>query len=318
MIIVTGSAGFIGYHLCMRLLEQGHSVLGIDTINDYYDVVLKQHRLKKLGAFPNFTFKQYDVANPQLPQFLGDYKNNIRYIFHLAAQAGVRASSKNALDYGHANMMGHLNMLEYARILPQLNHFIYASSSSVYGDSEPTSVVTARADQPLSIYAATKRSGELLSSAYAHLYDFNITGVRFFTAYGSYGRPDMAYYMFAHNIMNDMPIHVHNDGLLMRDFTYIDDIINGVMALIDSENETRPLYNFGSGIAHSVNDLIDSLEKHLNHKALRQSSTKERTEVSATLADISVSKLDLNYTPTTSLDDGIGHFVAWFKEYHGL
>ncbi len=315
MIIVTGSAGFIGYHLCEQLLSEGHDILGLDNVNDYYDVDLKELRLDRLRKHPQFTFLKTDIASPELMSKIESYASNVTHIIHLAAQAGVRQSKVTPLDYGHANLMGHLNMLDVASQLPKLQHFLYASTSSVYGDGLPISKLDDRADTPLSIYAATKRSGELLASAYNHLYDFEITGVRLFTVYGTYGRPDMAYFSFATKMRQGQPIRVHDDGLLLRDFTHVDDIVGGIKALIQKGNQGHPLFNFGRGHAHSVNDLIVSLEKHLGVKAIRQSAPKERTEMKSTLADISLARDALGFEPKVNLDDGIGHFVTWFKEY---
>lgn len=316
MIIVTGSAGFIGYHYAIKLLENGFEVLGLDNLNDYYDVTLKNTRLQSLNKYKNFSFIECDVAEPAIIKTLEPYKNEVTHLVHLAAQAGVRSSTKTALNYGHDNLMGQLIMLESATHMPHLRHFIYASSSSVYGDSEPVSSIDARADRPLSIYAATKRSGELMAHAYAHLYDFDITGLRFFTVYGPYGRPDMAYYSFAKNIVENKPINIHGEGLLKRDFTYIDDITDGLHRLFEQGNHGQPIYNLGSGRAYDVNELISIIEDNLSQKAVRVYSPKERTEVKSTLADISITKEVLGYQPKTNLNDGIKIFTKWFKDYH--
>ena len=233
-IVVTGAAGFIGFHLSHALLRQGHTVIGIDVMNDYYDVQLKEDRLAQLQDFDNFVFYKKDISSRDEMSAVFANHQDVQYIINLAAQAGVRHSLTDPYIYIQANIMGHIVMLEQARALPNFKHFVYASSSSVYGgnDKKPSSVED-NVDNPLAVYAASKKSAELMAHAYSYLYNIPTTGLRFFTVYGPWGRPDMAAYLFADAIMNDKPLRVFNHGNMRRDFTYVDDIVAGIQAVMD-------------------------------------------------------------------------------------
>jgi UDP-glucuronate 4-epimerase len=321
-VLLTGAAGFIGYHVVEALLERGERVVGLDNLNAYYDVRLKQARLGRLEGRPGFTFCRADVADREAIHNLVGRNNDIGVIVHLAAQAGVRHSLVDPYAYVQTNVMGHLVMLEAARLLPGLRHLVYASSSSVYGaNSALPFSETDRVDTPLSVYAATKRADELMSHAYAHLYGLPQTGLRFFTVYGPWGRPDMAYYGFAKAIVAGEPITVYDGGRLRRDFTYIDDIVAGVLGCLD-----RPpvgalparLLNIGNHRSEAVSTLVSVLEQALGRRAILRDAPRPAADVRETFASVDAIAALAGFAPATSLAEGIPRFVAWFKAWHGL
>lgn len=324
-IVVTGAAGFIGYHVAEALMARGEAVLGIDNLNSYYTVALKEARLARLTANPAFRFVRADIADRAAMEALRPELADVTGIVHLAAQAGVRYSLENPYAYIEANVLGHLCMLEMARNLPKLENFVYASSSSVYGGNKtlPFSVED-RVDSPLSIYAATKKADELMSHAYSHLYGFPSTGLRFFTVYGPWGRPDMAAFLFADAIMAGQPIRVFNAGEMQRDFTYIDDIVAGVLAALDrpagpdADGVRHRVYNLGNNNSERLLDFIAVLEQALGRSADKRMEPLQPGDVPATYADIEASRRDLGFQPTTPIAVGIPRFAAWYKDYHDI
>jgi UDP-glucuronate 4-epimerase len=322
-ILVTGAAGFIGAAVCHALLARGETVLGIDNLSDYYDVRLKEARLAPLIAQKSFSFRKADIVDRDA--ILALAADDITGIVHLAAQPGVRYSLENPFAYVTANVMGQTVMLELARALPALRHFVYASSSSVYGANRKTPFAVGDAvEHPNSLYAATKRADELFAHTYAHLYGISCTGLRFFTVYGPWGRPDMAPMLFAKAIAAGEPIKVFNHGEMWRDFTYIDDIVAGVVRALDrppSSNKdasTPPhaLYNLGNNKSEKLTDFIAEIEKTLGKKAQMIMAPMQPGDVPATYADIEASTRDLGFTPTTPISIGIPKFVAWFRDYY--
>lgn len=320
-VLVTGAAGFIGFHVANLLLARGDHVLGIDNLNDYYDPALKNARLAELYRHSRFRFAQIDIADHEaLCAVAGD--NAIDQVVHLAAQAGVRHSFKVPFAYIRANILGHLSILEYCRARTNFKHLVYASSSSVYGSNEKLPYATTdRVDHPLSLYAATKRADELMSDSYAHLYQIPQTGLRFFTVYGPWGRPDMAVYSFAQAIATGKPIKLFNSGDMQRDFTYIDDVAKGIVSALDkspSRQEAHPirLYNIGNNHPEKITYLVQLLSKALGQPALIDNAPMQRGEVKMTFADIENARHEIGYAPSTSLADGIEKFVAWFRTYH--
>ena len=320
-VIVTGAAGFIGHHVTQALLTRGEEVVGIDNLNSYYDVGLKQARLAQIPAGAPFTFIQADIADrPAIEAVFAAHAGTTRVI-HLAAQAGVRYSMIDPYAYVASNVMGHVVVLEAARRLPRLEHFVYASSSSVYGlnTAMPFSEQD-RVDTPVSLYAATKRADELIGHAYTHLYGLPQTGLRFFTVYGPWGRPDMAYYGFALAIMAGTPISVYDEGTVRRDFTYIDDIVAGVLAAADhppAAGGGMRLLNIGNNQSEPVSRLVSLLEAELGRPAIIQMVKRPRADVAETFANIDAIAGLTGFSPRTSLPDGIARFVGWFKAYHG-
>ncbi|MGJ8537026.1 MAG: GDP-mannose 4,6-dehydratase [Parasphingopyxis sp.] len=326
-VLVTGAAGFIGMHLCQRLMARGEAVIGIDNLNDYYSVQLKKDRLATLEN-DLFSFEKVDFSDHVALEKALSGKDFDR-IVHLGAQAGVRYSLTHPRAYIEANIMGHLNMMEVARDR-QTAHMVYASSSSVYGgnDSFPFRVED-RVDQPVSLYAATKKSDELMSETYAHLYRLPMTGLRFFTVYGPWGRPDMAMWIFTKAILAGEPIPVFNHGKMQRDFTYVDDIVSGVIAVLDSPpaddgeqkagGSTKPhaLYNIGNNRSEELSHMIDVLEDAIGKKAERDLQPMQPGDVPATAADISAIQSELGFEPSTPIDVGIPKFVDWYRSYHG-
>lgn len=318
--LVTGVAGFIGFSVAQRLLARGERVVGVDNLNDYYSVALKKARLNALKPHHNaFRFVECDIADASaLRASIAD--ETITKIVHLAAQAGVRYSIDHPEPYGATNLNGHLNMLELARHTDILERMVYASSSSVYGGN--TKLPFAEDDpveKPVSLYAATKRANELMSISYSHLYELPLIGLRFFTVYGPWGRPDMALWNFAKAITQGRPIKVFNHGDMKRDFTYIDDIVTGVVATADqtplvSSDEGHRLYNIGNNNPEALMDLIAFLERGLGQTALKEFLPMQAGDVYATYADISRISEDYGFKPTTSLEEGIEKFVAWFQQ----
>lgn len=319
-VIVTGAAGFIGFHTCLALLARGEAVAGLDDLNGYYDVRLKQARLAILHQERGFRFEQVDVADRAAVTEAFGRAGDATHVVHLAAQAGVRHSLVDPYAYVTANVLGHVTILEAARRLPRLRHVVYASSSSVYGGN--TKLPFAEGDPvntPVSVYAATKRADELISHAYGHLYGLPQTGLRFFTVYGPWGRPDMAYYLFAVAIMRGAPITLYDGGRLRRDFTYVDDIVSGVVACLDRTPDAGcapEVFNIGNNRGELVLELVRLLEESLGRRAVVQDVGRPVADVAETLADLSAIGRHVGYRPTTPLSEGIPRFAAWFLRYH--
>lgn len=324
-IVVTGVAGFIGMHVAEALLARGQTVIGIDSLNDYYSVALKEARLARLTGRPGFRFFRADIADRDAIAALDPEMNHATGLIHLAAQAGVRYSLENPYAYIDANVMGHTVMLEAARRMPRLTHAVYASSSSVYGGNKtmPFSVAD-RVDRPVSLYAATKKAGELIAHCYSHLYGLPATGLRFFTVYGPWGRPDMAAYLFADAIMAGRPIRVFNQGRMQRDFTYIDDIVGGVLATLDhppppdEDGVHHRVFNLGNHRSESLMDFIGVLEGALGRKAEMVLEPMQPGDVPATFADIEATRQAIGFTPRTPITEGLPRFARWYKDYHGI
>ncbi|HYD12472.1 MAG TPA: NAD-dependent epimerase [Allosphingosinicella sp.] len=328
-ILVTGAAGFIGFHVTRALLARGEEVVGIDNLNDYYDPRLKEDRLAALPATNAFRFLRTDFSDHEaLEGALAE--TGFDRIVHLGAQAGVRYSIDNPRAYVTANLAGHLNLLELARHR-QVRHLVYASSSSVYGGNESLPFrVEDRVDHPISLYAATKKADELMSETYAHLYRVPMTGLRFFTVYGPWGRPDMAMWIFTRKILAGEPIQVFNHGRMRRDFTYIDDIVAGVIAALDSppadDGEVKAggsvaphrLYNIGNNRSEELMEMISVLEQACGRKAELELLPIQPGDVPETLADISAIGRDLGFAPTTTIAQGVPRFVRWYRDYRGL
>lgn len=322
-VLVTGAAGFIGYHTSRALLARGETVIGIDNLNDYYDVALKQARLDQLLGEDNFVFEQIDIA---LRQDMEDFRKrhpDITRIVHLAAQAGVRYSLINPHAYTRTNIEGHLCMLELCRHLEGLTHMVYASTSSVYGDNKslPFSVDDAT-EQPLSLYAATKKSMELMSYTYSHLYRIPQTGLRYFTVYGPWGRPDMSPIIFTSKILAGEALPVFNQGDMRRDFTYIDDIVAGTIACLDhppvDDGEMPPsrIYNLGNQRSEKLMDFIAVIEKNLDRKASVDFQPMQPGDVQDTYADIDAARRDFGYEPKTTIEQGVPNFIRWYRDFY--
>jgi UDP-glucuronate 4-epimerase len=322
-ILVTGVAGFIGAAVAEGLLARGDSVLGLDSLNAYYDPGLKRARLARLEGRPGFRFRQLDLAGRGALAALDG--EEVRSIVHLAAQAGVRHSLKDPWSYLSSNVDGHLEVLEYARRLPRLQHLVYASSSSVYGGNEklPASEDD-RVHDPLSLYAVTKRTGELMSRCYARLYGLPQTGLRLFTVYGPWGRPDMSPFIFARAILEGRPLTLYDGGRMRRDYTAIEDVVPGVLAAIDRVAEPdatgvpHRLYNLGNDHPIAVADFLAELERLCGRKALVEPATSSAAEPESTWADIEAARRDLGFAPRTPLAEGLARFVAWFRDYYRL
>jgi len=321
-ILVTAAAGFIGSYVVRALLDRGERVIGIDNLNDYYDVNLKRARLELIGHNRHFDFHQIDIADKVAVFAVMQANPDIAGIVHLAAQAGVRYSLINPFAYIQANVLGHTVMVEGARKLERLKHFVYASSSSVYGSNEvlPFSIED-RVDTPNSLYAATKRSDELISYTYAHLYGMPQTGLRFFTVYGPWGRPDMAAYIFASRITAGEPISVFNGGEMWRDFTYVDDIVAGVISALDrpaAGKVPHKVYNLGNHRSEKLTDYIALIESALGRTAIIEYQPMQMGDIARTYSDISASQRDLGFDPKTPISEGIPRFVAWYRAFHGV
>jgi UDP-glucuronate 4-epimerase len=322
MILVTGAAGFIGYHVTQALLARGEQVVGIDNLNGYYDPALKGARIDRLLRHNAFVFRKLDISQPDAILPLAEEWPEITGIVHLAAQAGVRYSLENPFAYVRANVMGQVTMLELARRLKTLSHFVYASSSSVYGANRKVPFdVDDDVEEPQSLYAATKRSDELIAYTYAHLYGIACTGLRFFTVYGPWGRPDMAYYAFTRAITTGEPIHIFNNGEMWRDFTYIDDIVHGTVRALDRPPSAIPphtLYNLGNCRPQKLTDFVAVLEDKIGYKAEIVFEPMQPGDVPATFADIETSRRDLGFEPVTSIETGLERFVEWYRDYHAV
>ena len=332
-ILVTGAAGFVGFHTCLKLANQGHEVYGIDNINDYYDPKLKFDRLNELGfkeadtklfknevqsaKFNSLRFSRIDLVDYESIDILFKQKQ-FEVVCNLAAQAGVRYSIENPKAYIDSNISGFLNILEGCRN-HKVKHLVYASSSSVYGENKKVPFETTdNVDHPISLYAATKKSNELMAHTYGHLYGFKTTGLRFFTVYGPWGRPDMAYYLFAEAISNNKPIKVFNNGEMERDFTYIDDIVNGVSKIIEKNIDSREhykIYNIGNNKTESLKDFIMTIEEAIGKDAIKEMYPMQQGDVPRTYADITDLIKDYKYTPNADIKFGIQSFINWFNNY---
>ena len=324
-ILVTGAAGFIGYHVSEALLARGEEVVGVDNVNDYYDVNLKRDRLERLQKHNGFNFHRVDISDFVAMKGVVADAGDLRRVVHLAAQAGVRYSIENPFAYVQANLVGHMSILEICRNQPNFENLVYASSSSVYGGNTklPFSVDD-RTDTPVSLYAATKKADELMSHCYGHLYGFPQTGLRFFTVYGPWGRPDMSMYIFCKAISEGRAVPVYNNGDMKRDFTFIDDIVAGVIASLDnpsvSVNGQAPcrLYNIGNHRSEPLMRMIGLIEEALGKKAEIDFQPMQPGDVKESFADIDAISADLGYKPTTPIDVGVPKFVDWFKAYEGI
>ena len=316
-ILVTGSAGFIGMSLCQKLLRSDYPVFGVDNLNSYYDPLLKKNRLKELAKFKNFMFEKIDISNlAELKKIFKEFKPD--KVVNLAAQAGVVYSLENPQSYIKSNIDGFLNILECCKEF-HVKGLVYASSSSVYGASEkiPFSIEDSNTNIPISIYAVTKKTNELMAYSYNHLYNLHITGLRFFTVYGPWGRPDMAIYKFVDRILKGKEIDVYNHGLMERDFTYIDDIVDGILAAVE-KNYFNEIFNLGNSKTEKLMDLIKIIEINLNKAAKINFMDIQLGEIKKTLSDIDYSKKKLSFSPQTSLNEGVSKFLKWFKKYHNL
>jgi UDP-glucuronate 4-epimerase len=333
-VLVTGAAGFIGFHLCRRLLHEGYTVVGIDNMSAYYDVRLKESRLEQLKTHDRFTFEKLDIANLKGLKTLFS-RESFEVVVNLAAQAGVRYSLENPHAYVEANVVGFVNLLECCRH-HQVKHFVFASSSSVYGaNTQMPFSVHHNVDHPVSLYAASKKSNELMAHTYSHLFDLACTGLRFFTVYGPWGRPDMALFLFADAIFKDKPIKVFNHGKMLRDFTYIDDIVEGVVRVMRRMPEANPswssdapdpgtsyvrykIYNIGNNQPVELTTFIETIEDIIGKKAKKNFMDLQAGDVPATYADIDDLIQDVGFKPSTPLETGIRNFIDWYKDYYGL
>jgi UDP-glucuronate 4-epimerase len=328
-ILVTGAAGFIGFHLSKRLLAENHHVIGVDNLNDYYDVRLKNERIKQLENNDKFTFYKVDLADSEGLNSIFE-RHSIPIVINLAAQAGVRYSLTHPHSYVHSNLVGFVNILEACRHY-QVEHLLYASSSSVYGANTKTPFSTQDSvDHPVSIYAATKKANELMAHTYSHLFNIPTTGLRFFTVYGPWGRPDMAYYSFTKDIIEGNPIKVYNNGNMRRDFTYIDDIVEGIVKLLNQPPEPDPnrnldpstshapykIYNIGNNSPVRLLDFIQTLENLIGKKAKIEFLPMQPGDVKETYADITDLQKAAGFSPATPLEIGLSQFVDWYKKYH--
>lgn len=318
VVLVTGVAGFIGYHTAKALVKRGTEVVGVDNIDPYYDVLLKRDRLTELQTYSNFTFHLVDIRDASAVDSLGE-TYSFTHIVHFAAQAGVRHSLSHPHKYVEVNVLGHLNILELARRLG-IRHLVYASSSSVYGGNEKLPfAVGDPVDRPLSLYAATKRSAELMSYTYSHLFQIPCTGLRFFTVYGPWGRPDMAAFLFTKALLEGHPLRIFNHGRMKRNFTYVEDIVQGVVAALDKEQAypLHRLYNLGNHKAEELMRFVQILEEVTGKKASLFFEEMQPGDVPETVADIASSRLDLGFVPKVSLEEGLASYVQWFKDYYG-
>jgi len=320
-VLVTGAAGFIGHAVSTRLVERGESVIGVDNLNDYYDPALKTARLANLEALDGFRFVRMDVSDADDVKALVQ-DHGIQRIIHLAAQAGVRYSIENPFAYQKSNLQGHLSLLEASRHAPGFRHLVYASSSSVYGDKPMGGVGFTEDDpvnEPVSLYAATKRSCELMSQSYAKLYGFPQTGLRFFTVYGPWGRPDMAYFGFTRKILAGEPIEVYGEGRMARDFTYIDDIVDGILGALDHPPAPHGnrILNIGDSRPVGLMEMIRTLEEALGIEAEKIMRPMQPGDVTATYADVSRLHALTGYQPKVMLEDGLQNFVNWYRDFYG-
>ncbi len=318
-ILVTGAAGFIGRRVAEQLLDRGETVVGVDSFTDYYEVALKEARLQTLAGRDGFSFERMDVAEPAAFAALVQ-RTQARRVVHLAAQAGVRYSIDHPFAYEHANLKGHLSVLEACRHAPDFRHLVYASSSSVYGERPLTDRGFSEDDPvnaPASLYAATKLANELMSATYDRLYGLPQSGLRFFTVYGPWGRPDMAYFSFARKIMAGEPIEVFGEGEMTRDFTYVDDVVDGVIGVLDRPPEAGQarVLNIGGAQPRGLETMIDLLEQALGVTAIRLMKPMQPGDVRATFADVARLNALTGYAPKVTLEEGLARFVAWFRDY---
>ncbi len=331
-ILVTGSAGFIGFHVARCLLEQGHEIVGVDNVNDYYDTSLKENRLAILLQYPTFRFERADLSDSARMMKIFN-QERFPFVIHLAAQAGVRHSLTNPHAYAHSNLLGFLNILEGCRH-NGCAHLLYASSSSVYGANTKLPFRTSDAvDHPISLYAATKRANELMAHTYAHLFALPCTGLRFFTVYGPWGRPDMAMWCFTKAIIEGQPIKLYNGGHMLRDFTYVDDVAEAIARLLwrppqqdpawsgdkpacDSSSAPWRIYNIGNSNPVKVMDVVNCIEAAVQKSAIKQFEPMQPGDVPATFADVQALAEKVNFQPRTAIETGIERFVAWYREYH--
>lgn len=321
-ILITGSSGFIGYHLTKRLLNEGYAITGIDNHNDYYDVKLKESRLELLQKQSNhYKFHIVDIANKEILEKIFK-EGSFDVVIHLAAQAGVRYSIENPQAYTQSNLVGFVNIVEACRH-HQIKHLLFASSSSVYGGNMKVPFSTTDSvDHPVSLYAATKKANELIAHSYAHLYGIPMTGLRFFTVYGPYGRPDMAYYSFTKDILEETPIKVFNQGELERDFTYIDDIVEGIARLITfvpkktDKQAPYQIFNLGNNNPVPLMTFIKTLEEAIGKEAIKECVGMQKGDVLRTWADVDSLIEAIDFRPNTPLNEGIKHFVTWYKDYY--
>ena len=315
-ILVTGSAGFIGFHLSKSLLDEEYEIMGIDNINDYYDLNLKKSRIEILKSYKNFSFSKLDISHSK--DIINVFKSfKPQKVVNLAAQAGVRYSIANPKPYIDSNLIGFVNIIESCKNF-DVENLIYASSSSVYGDNKKTPFsINDLTETPISLYGATKRSNELIAYAYSHLYKLNTIGLRFFTVYGPWGRPDMAYYIFVKKIIAGEPISIFNYGNLGRDFTYIDDIIDGTKAAINKDFHYE-LFNLGNNKCEKLMDLVDIIQDEIGKKAIINFKPMQPGDAYETFADIQYSKEKLSYCPKISIRNGIPRFIKWYKEYYNV
>ena len=322
-ILITGAAGFIGYHLAKRLLSLGVQVAGLDNMNAYYDVQLKKDRLARLELYPAFSFTQGDLADGEtVNRIFEEFRPDI--VVNLAAQAGVRYSIDHPREYIDSNIIGFFNILEACRHY-QPEHLLFASSSSVYGNQKKTPFATTdNVDHPISLYAATKKSDELMAYTYCHLYGIPSTGLRFFTVYGPFGRPDMAYFKFTNKIMKGEPITIVNQGDMYRDFTYVDDIVTGIQNMLccppkpNGEGDRYKIYNIGNNHPEKLMTFIETLEKALGKTAEKEYLPMQPGDVYQTYADVSELEKDFGFRPSTSIAEGLGKFARWYREYYHI
>jgi len=329
-VLLTGTSGFIGYHLAKSLLEEGHTLVGVDNLNDYYSVQLKMDRLKNIrNAFKESSYKFYQIdisSYEEMEKIFRDYTFDL--VINLAAQAGVRYSIQNPLTYVNSNVTGFSNVLELSHQM-NINHVIYASSSSVYGLSDEIPYrIEQQVDSPISMYAATKKSNELMAHVYSHLHGMRTTGLRFFTVYGPWGRPDMAYYSFTKALYNGDEISIYNHGELQRDFTYIDDIITGICGLVNLDFDSLDaksayknkynIFNIGNSKPVKLMEFIDTIEKIANKPFKRRFVEMQKGDMKITYSDIKALSELIDYTPITNIDVGLQNFVEWYKEYHNV
>lgn len=323
-ILVTGAAGFIGYHLAGALLGRGERVVGLDNLTSYYDPSLKEARLRRLQERRGFSFHRRDITEAATFAEIARAHPDITRVVHLAAQAGVRHSIDHPFDYVQANLVGHARVLEYCRHLPRCDHLVYASSSSVYGaNAELPFAVADRVDRPLSLYAATKRADELMSHAYSHLYGLPQTGLRFFTAYGPWGRPDMAMFKFTRALYAGEPIALYNHGDMRRDFTHIDDVVAGTVAVLDHPPEAArgvpaATYNIGNNRPESLMRVVELLQESTGRTTELVLEPMQPGDVKETYADIDPLRAAVGFEPRTPIERGIPDFVSWYRDYHGL
>lgn len=315
-ILITGAAGFIGFHASRQFLAQDYRVIGLDNLNDYYDPDLKQKRLTLLNAQKNFTFYKGDITRPE-DIAEATQNNKIDSILHLAAQAGVRYSLENPHAYVNTNLLGHLNVLEYARHNPEVKHVVYASSSSVYGErAQGAFRETDTVRTPNSLYAATKIGGEMLAESYAQLYKIPQTGLRFFTVYGPWGRPDMAYFIFTEKMLAGETIELYAPDIMHRDFTYVDDIVSSLPRIVETPARTHEIYNLGNSKPCSLIDLVKAIEDSCGRKAKTEILPRQKGDVGHTFASIEKARAAFDFAPRTSLQSGIITFVDWYKAHH--